>query len=341
MGPDPVKRAAHRLLCGRLAGMLYLVGSLATVPVHQLWVDGVPDRAYAFTVLGVISGLITLAIPWGRLGELAFTLIPTIATIEIAGTMWALGSQSEAFVWFLVFIVVWTAYALESRLMIALNMGLAITVAWYPVLLSEAGDRPNEIAETLIAVPILLVAAGVVVMLREHLVTANFALSEQARSDALTGVGNYRLLEERLAYELTRHRRNGRPLSVLVLDLDGFKLVNDTLGHPVGDQLLRQIAETLQQTVRDQDTVVRQGGDEFCVLAPETDPDEAELLVERIRVGLAEVIANGVPVSASLGFASFPRDATSAELLLAQADLEQRQDKAAARGRRGMLRAVR
>jgi diguanylate cyclase (GGDEF)-like protein len=342
MAIDPVERAAHRLLCGRLAGVLFLVGSLATVPVHQLWVPGVPERAYFITALGVISGAVSLMIPWDRLSEYWFRAIPAIASIEVAITMWGVGRQSEAFLWFLVFVVVWTAYALDERRSIAVNISLAVLVAWYPVALASPGaDRMNELAETLIAVPILLVAAGVVVFLRERLLTAATALGAQARSDALTGVGNYRLLEERLDYELTRHRRNGRPLAVLVLDLDGFKLVNDTLGHPVGDQLLRQVAEALQRTVRDQDTVVRQGGDEFCVLAPETDADEAEELVERIRGGLGEVIANGLPLSASLGFATFPRDATSGELLLAQADHQQRLDKAASRGRRGVLRAVR
>ena len=321
--------------------MLFLVGSLATIPVHQLWVDGVSEYAYWITGLGVGSGALCLFLPWDRLSERAFRSIPAIASIEVAITMWGVGHQSEAFVWFLVFVVVWTAYALDERRAIGVNIGLAVIVAWYPVALSQPADRPNELAETLIAVPILLVAAGVVVFLRERLLTAAAALGEQARSDALTGVGNYRLLEERLQYEVTRHRRNGRPLSVLVLDLDGFKLVNDTLGHPVGDQLLRQVADALRLTVRDQDTVVRQGGDEFCVLAPETDADEAALLVERIRGGLGEVIANGLPLSASLGFATFPNDATSAELLLAQADHQQRLDKAASRGRRGVLRAVR
>ena len=342
MAPDPVDRAAHRLLCGRLAGLLFLVGSLATIPVHQLWQPGVPDRAYVITGLGVVSGAICLLIPWDRLGERAFRSIPAIASIEVGITMWGVQSQSEAFLWFLVFVVVWTAYALDERHAIAVNIGLTVVIAWYPVVLARPGaDRMNEVAETLIAVPILLVAAGVVVFLRERLLTAAEQLGTQARSDALTGVGNYRLLEERLEYELTRHRRNGRPLAVLVLDLDGFKLVNDTLGHPVGDQLLRQVAEALQRTVREQDTVVRQGGDEFCVLAPETDAAEAADLVERIRGGLGEVIANGLPLSASLGFATFPADATSGELLLAQADHQQRLDKAAGRGRRGVLRAVR
>jgi diguanylate cyclase (GGDEF)-like protein len=341
MGPDPVDRAAHRLLCGRLAGLLFLVGSLATIPVHQLWDPAPPPRVYAITALGVLSGALCLVLPWDRIGERWFRAIPAIAAIEVAITMWGLGVQSEAFVWFLVFVVIWTAYALEDRRVIAANIALAVIVAWYPVVLSEPGDRSNEIGETLIAVPILLVAAGVVVFLRERLLSAAAALGEQARSDALTGVGNYRLLDERMDYELTRHRRNGKPLSLLVLDLDGFKEVNDTLGHPVGDQLLRQVGEVLRSTVRDQDTVARPGGDEFCILAPETDADEARSLADRIRTGLATVVANGLPVSASLGLATFPTDATSSELLLAQADLELRQDKAASRGRRGVLRAVR
>src|SRR5688500_15992306 len=115
MAPDPVDRAAHRLLCGRLAGLLFLVGSLATIPVHQLWEPGVPGRAYAITALGVVSGLICVLIPWGRLGEHAFRSIPAIASIEVAITMWGVETQSEAFVWFLVFVVVWTAYALDER----------------------------------------------------------------------------------------------------------------------------------------------------------------------------------------------------------------------------------
>jgi diguanylate cyclase (GGDEF)-like protein len=340
MGVDPAARAAHRLLCGRLAGMLFLVGSLATIPVHQLWDPGVPTRVHFITALGVLSGLICLLIPWDRVGERFFKAIPAIASLEVAVTMWGVGVQSEAFVWFLVFVAVWTAYALDERTVIGANIAVVIGVAWYPVVLATGADRTNELAETLIAVPILLVATGVVVFLRERLTDAAAALGEQARLDGLTGVGNYRLLEERLGYELTRHRRNGRPLALVTMDLDGFKLVNDTLGHPVGDQLLRQVASVLRATVRDQDTVVRQGGDEFCVLAPETDAVEAAALVERVREGLGAVIANGLPLSASLGFATFPADATSAELLIAQADLEQRRDKTASRAARGTLRAV-
>jgi len=341
MGHDAASRAAHRLLCGRLAGLLFLVGSLATLPVHQMWQPAVSDRVYAITGLGVASGALCLLIPWDRLAGRWLQLVPPIASVEVGITMWGVGRHAQAFMWFLVFVAVWSAYAFDERPAILLHLSTVIAVAWYPTLLADPGVRANVIGETLIAVPIVLVAAVVVVYLRERLTAAVSAIAHQARSDALTGVGNYRLLVERLEYELTRHRRNGRPLSLLVLDLDGFKQVNDTLGHPVGDQLLRQVASVLCDTVRDQDTVVRQGGDEFCVLAPETDAEEAAALIVRIKHALRGIVANSLPVSASAGAATFPQDATTAEVLLAQADLEQRRDKAWQRGRRGVLRAVR
>jgi diguanylate cyclase (GGDEF)-like protein len=202
-------------------------------------------------------------------------------------------------------------------------------------------ELENAIAESLIALPILLVTAGVVVHLRERLTAAIAAVADEARSDPLTGAGNYRLLEERLRYEALRHRRTARPLSVVVLDLDNFKAVNDVLGHLAGDQLLREVAETLRRTVREADTVVRQGGDEFCILAPETSATDADMLVARVKHALRGLLAVGEPLAASAGRATFPDDASSPELLLAHADLAQRRDKAAGRSGRATLRAVR
>ena len=213
-------------------------------------------------------------------------------------------------------------------------------------LLGAKGDVPEEIY----AVPFgqaATVREGddvTVVALGRMAVEAAAAadqLAAQALTDPLTGVGNLRLLERTLAYELARHARSGEALSVVVLDLDDFKKVNDTLGHPVGDQLLREVGEVLRTTVRAQDTVARQGGDEFCVVAPATDRAEARVLADRIKQALCSLVANGEPVSASAGHATYPDDASSADLLLAQADLEQRHDKAMSRGRRGLLHAVR
>jgi hypothetical protein len=163
MGLDPASRAAHRLLCGRLAGLLFLVGSLATVPVHQMWDPAVSDRVYAITGLGVFSGFIALLIPWDRIRARWVQLVPPIATIEVGITMWGVGRHAQAFMWFLVFVAVWSAYAFDDRRAIVLHLAGVVTMAWYPTVLADAGaQRANVVAETLIAVPIILVAGGVV-----------------------------------------------------------------------------------------------------------------------------------------------------------------------------------
>jgi len=341
MGPDLAGRAEHRLLCGRLAGLLFSVGSLASIPVNQLFDPAVGSRTHWITALGIVSGLICLAIPWGRLSPGWLHAVPLVASFEVGITMWGVGEHAAAYQWFLVLIIVFWAFAFDHRWEVSLHLGFVIAVALYPIALVPEAVRPNVIGQTVVAIPILMVAAGVVVYLRERLSTAVAALADEARRDPLTGLWNRRLLEGRLEYEVTRHRRNGSPLSVLVLDLDGFKAVNDELGHPVGDELLKQVAAAISDTVREMDTVVRQGGDEFCVVAPETDAVEGAELAERLKAALRELVAGGVPVSASAGVATFPADASSAELLLAQADAEQRRDKQAGRAPRGALSVVR
>ena len=342
MGPDlDDARAAHRLLCGRLAGVLFSVGSIASIPVNQLFEPAVSGRVHWITALGIVSGLVCLAIRWDRLSPLWLHAVPFVASIEVGITMWGVGEHASAYLWFLVLIVVYWAFAFEHRWEVGLHVGLVIAVALYPLSTATDDQRANVLAETLVAIPILLVAAGVVVYLRERLAGAMAALADEARSDPLTGLFNRRLLEGRLDYEVTRHRRNGRALSLLVIDLDGFKVVNDTLGHPAGDEVLRQTADVLRATCRDQDTIVRHGGDEFCVIAPETNADQGRALAERIKAGLHELVAAGTPLSASAGVATFPADASSAELLLAQADAEQRRDKQAGRAVRGALSVAR
>src|SRR3712207_431096 len=138
----------------------------------------------------------------------------------------------------------------------------------------------------LLAVPVG-VAAG---MFRLRLDAREQGLKVLSQLDALTGLGNRRLLQERLSYEIVRHTRHRRRFSLLALDLDGFKSVNDRFGHLAGDEILREIARALERTVRDQDTVVRLGGDEFCVLAPESGWEDAERLAERLRFAVEHAV---------------------------------------------------
>jgi diguanylate cyclase (GGDEF)-like protein len=108
------------------------------------------------------------------------------------------------------------------------------------------------------------------------------ASEEQALTDSLTGLYNYRFFQESLQRELSRASRSRAPLSLIVLDLDNFKLINDSYGHPVGDRVLRHLADLIQRHSRKANVVVRYGGDEFCIIVPEGDLDTARGVAERV-----------------------------------------------------------
>ncbi len=146
----------------------------------------------------------------------------------------------------------------------------------------------------------------------------------QANYDQLTGLPNRTLFHDRLAQALHAMNRLDRQLGLMFIDLDGFKLVNDTLGHDVGDLLLKQSANRLAECIRSGDTVARLGGDEFTVIMPNlTDPRHTPLLAERILDALAKpFILDGheTSISASIGITIFPDDAEGASELVKNAD---------------------
>jgi diguanylate cyclase (GGDEF)-like protein len=170
---------------------------------------------------------------------------------------------------------------------------------------------------------ILLVIGSSVAVIRvqhERFERERRALRSSAMKDSLTGAANHRAFGERLRYEVARHARQEHEFAVVALDLDGFKSVNDRFGHTAGDDLLRQVAETLGLAVRQQDTVARVGGDEFYVLAPETDRVGGERLELRVRQAIAGVTVGVEALSASVGVAIFPDDGRTAGALVETAD---------------------
>jgi len=151
------------------------------------------------------------------------------------------------------------------------------------------------------------------------------AIAHLAYHDALTGLPNRVVFEDRLRQAIVSSRRHGmRPLAVLFIDLDGFKQVNDTLGHETGDTLLREVARRLRTALREEDTVARLGGDEFTVLLPEvSDQSDASMVAERLLATLAPPCIAGsvaVPILASFGIGLFPTDGETPEALLLRAD---------------------
>lgn len=152
------------------------------------------------------------------------------------------------------------------------------------------------------------------------------ALRETSIRDSLTGLYNRREFDRLLLDELRRCNRYRHPLSLLMLDLDHFKAINDGYGHPVGDTVLRKVAHIIKHEVRDSgEMVARYGGEEFVVIMPETDKLGAAVLAERIRAAVAAYTfsvdeSHPLNVAVSIGLAGFPNDADSSEKLIAAAD---------------------
>ena len=145
-----------------------------------------------------------------------------------------------------------------------------------------------------------------------------------AHHDQLTGLPNRILLADRLRVALAHSARNKVSCGLMFMDLDKFKLVNDTLGHAIGDELLIEVARRLRVSVRDSDTVARLGGDEFVVLLPALrSPEDAEVVAKKIKLSLGapyNLSGHDVRSSPSIGIALFPEDAGDAEELLKHAD---------------------
>ena len=165
-------------------------------------------------------------------------------------------------------------------------------------------------------------------------------LRYQALHDALTGLPNRVFLCDRLALALRGCRRRRDGLVVLMLDLDRFKAVNDTLGHAAGDEVLREVSRRLGSVTRDGDSVGRFGGDEFAIVLPGSSEDHGREVAKRVSRSLTEPIVVGkrkVDIDISIGLALFPRDATSPEGLVKKADIAMyaaKSDKAAGEKRR-------
>ena len=202
---------------------------------------------------------------------------------------------------------------------------VAIAAGLLLPLLVGSFSETQALILALVEIGCLALLAGGVVVMSQRLAASHDVLWAMARRDELTGVGNYRALHERLAEEISRHQRHRREFALVLLDLDGFKQINEEHGHLEGDRLLAEIGHALQEEVRREDSVFRQGGDEFAVIVPEAGIEEAEEVAGRLcqrvrRRGFGS--DDSRPVSAAAGLAVFPADGVGGEELLRCADLD-------------------
>jgi diguanylate cyclase (GGDEF)-like protein len=150
------------------------------------------------------------------------------------------------------------------------------------------------------------------------------ALEYQAMHDALTGLPNRTMLLERSMYQLMMARRSEQSLSLFILDLNRFKEVNDTLGHHIGDQLLINVGRRFKDCLREIDTIARLGGDEFAILLPNTLPEQAESVAQKLVAAITEpftVEDNRLYIGVSIGIASYPADGEDSNTLMQHADV--------------------
>jgi diguanylate cyclase (GGDEF)-like protein len=152
-----------------------------------------------------------------------------------------------------------------------------------------------------------------------------------AHHDALTGLPNRSLLLDRLDQAMRKAPRRGQSVALLLIDLDGFKRINDELGHPAGDEMLRIAAERLISSIRAADTACRYGGDEFVVMLPDVEhADHVASVAAKIRAKLANpcsIEGYRIQMTASLGVAIYPADGGTYEQLLRQADMAMYREK--------------
>jgi diguanylate cyclase len=329
--------ASGRDLFPRKSSLLYLLlNSFPPVVLLTIYGLGVhdPREYHAAAVCGLFTGVASaflIARTWslGKGWWVVFVQFGTWVPIWIFASS---GSFRDAayFVLFVLYFAAAVVFQLglprKSLGKVAIVIGFVI---WSLVFLSHSwvSNHPgyDAIADEIWNLQKFLVTIGMLLVLLEQQVSTN---EWHAFHDHLTGLPNQRLFEDRLAAAIEQSQFNNTRIALLMVDLDGFKLINDTHGHDVGDELLRHIAQNLRNAIRPPDTLARLGGDEFIIIATDLPGDEplkavADSSVARITGALRKPVSlNGssLTVSGSIGVAVYPDDAADEILLRRLAD---------------------
>jgi diguanylate cyclase (GGDEF)-like protein len=253
-------------------------------------------------------------------------LLELVAAVALIGGLLALtGFASSPFAILFALVAVAAALAYGPRAGL-LGAGLA-TLAYAGVLVVDpnlAGYGPEDALRLSLGLIATWLLAFVAIAYAAHLRRSVAQAITLSQTDPLTGLHNRSQLHATLDREVSRTRRSDRGFCVLMIDLDGLKAINDSVGHLRGDEVLRAIGSIIQGSIRTVDSAYRFGGDEFVVLLPETDIVGAFVVAEKIRAGAEEVgatISGGEPLtSVSIGLVSHPEDGLSAEELMTAAD---------------------
>ena len=254
-------------------------------------------------------------------------------SVEIHSDVSAVHDDEMFYLWIALFVF----YFLPRRAAL-LHMGAVGTGYWLAIF-AGPGGQPEDRLRWLVTLS-TLTAAGLLI---DHLARRQDAmierLSEAVRSDPLTGLLNRKGFADAFEVQRAMAERRGTPFALLIGDLDGFKQVNDRLGHAAGDRTLKTFATVLRQSTRGQDRPARIGGEEFAVLVDDADDARGLQAAERLRVRVQDAFSrSAVPVTISIGVAVYPRDGTDSDSLMACADRALYEAKAQGRNRSVLCR---
>jgi diguanylate cyclase (GGDEF)-like protein len=313
----------------------YLFGIGATLLLVTLPLSHSADRnTAALIAIALVAYLAAggFLILFDRLPLWSFEASPLVGTVLISLAAYFGGSEAaSAYALYYFWVAASACYFLRPAVAAA---HLVLASAGYGIVLIALGDVTVPALKWAVATGTLFVVGILITALQSQMERTLTQLGAAARTDSLTGLANRRELEQRFAGELERSTRGGRPLSIVVLDLDWFKEFNDRFGHAAGDRALVQLAEALRRATRTSDVVARLGGEEFAVLAPETDELEGYQLAERLRAEVRATFARQPEkMTVSCGVASFPVHGITAGELLHSADRALYEAKEAGRDR--------
>lgn len=205
------------------------------------------------------------------------------------------------------------------EVLILFSVPFALCLGWLALQGANLLETMYRLTDPLMMLVIAMIASELFYRIRGQQFALQRELRELASIDALTGLHNRRELENRISEEMSRSRRHAEPMSIVIGDLDRFKRVNDSFGHAVGDDVLRAVGERIRRNLRTEDLAVRWGGEEFLLLLPSTDEQQAVGVADKIRQAIADrPVACGdreVPVTISFGVAQLGSDEQVSELV--------------------------
>jgi len=272
----------------------------------------------AIATTAAISGVVMFFLA-SRLPDALMTVSLVFGTLLITGGV--VFTQDTASIYALLY--VWVGF--EAFFFLPRRHAIAhvafVALAYAVALALAGGPAPDAAARWLLTLGTVVTVGVLAGALHDRAERLIDRLADAARTDALTGLLNRRGFEERMAAELERANRTGRPVTVVVGDLDHFKTVNDRFGHRIGDQALQRFAWVAGGVKRRMDDLARIGGEEFALVLPETDEHGGFLVAERLRRAVREAgLADDAAVTVSFGVASCPRHARTGDQLLHCAD---------------------